>query len=77
MLRASSPEMSFVGAAAFDGIGIGDRRTVRRGARKTLSFVMEVLQIFPLVGMPDDELARLPIRNRVFVTMLVKEVASS
>ena len=38
---------------------------------------MEIVQIFPLVGMSDDELARLPIRNGVFITMLVEEVSSS
>lgn len=38
---------------------------------------MEVLQIFSLVRMANDEFARFLIRNGVFITMLVEEVASS
>jgi hypothetical protein len=75
MLRASSPEMSLVGATIFEEGG--NRRTVRWRPLKTLGFVMEILQIFSLVGTSDDELARLSIRNGVFITMFVEEVAPS
>ena len=57
--------------------GIGNRGTVRRRPRKALRFVMEILKIFPLVGMSDDEFARLLMRNGACITMLVKEVSSS
>ena len=38
---------------------------------------MEILKIFRLVGMSDDEFARLLMRNEACITMLVKEVSSS